>query len=150
MDFSALFRWITGGDNQYMRMYGCMKGDKLWIAITVGLDFIVAAGYILIALHWWKNQRLLPDVPTIAESGLPGFETAQRSTLIAPAGTPRPIIERLNRELNAVLATDEVKKRLATEGAEPIPGPPEEYAADIDREETKWSRLVKALGVKAE
>jgi tripartite-type tricarboxylate transporter receptor subunit TctC len=74
----------------------------------------------------------------------------QRSTLIAAAGTPRLIIERLNTELNAVLATDEVRKRLALEGAEPIPGAPEEYAADIDREETRWSKLVTAIGLKGE
>jgi len=80
-----------------------------------------------------KRSSLLPDVPTVAESGLPGFEVAQRSVLLAPAGTPRAIIERLNRELNAALATDEVKRRLAVEGGEPIPGPPEAYTADIDR-----------------
>src|SRR6266540_183060 len=97
-----------------------------------------------------KRSRLLPDIPTVAEAGLPGFEVVQRSTLLAPAGTPRPIIERLNKELNAVLATDEVRKRLALEGAEPIPGAPEEYAADIDREETRWSKLVKAIGLKGE
>src|SRR5712692_237831 len=97
-----------------------------------------------------RRSRLLPDVPTVAESGLPGFEVVQRSTLVAPAGTPRMIVERLNKELNAVLATDEVRKRLALEGAEPIPGPPEEYAADIDREETRWSKLVNAIGLKGE
>ncbi len=97
-----------------------------------------------------RRSRLLPDIPTVAESGLPGFEVVQRSTLVAPAGTPRMIVERLNKELNAVLATDEVRKRLALEGAEPIPGPPEEYAADIDREETRWSKLVNAIGLKGE
>jgi tripartite-type tricarboxylate transporter receptor subunit TctC len=97
-----------------------------------------------------KRSSLLPDVPTIAESGLPGFEVAQRSVLLAPAGTPHAIIERLNKELNAVLATDEVKKRLAVEGGEPIPGPPEAYTADIDREEARWSKLVNAIGVKGE
>src|SRR5712691_2776965 len=97
-----------------------------------------------------KRSSLLPDVPTVAESGLPGFEVAQRSVLLAPAGTPRAIIERLNRELNAALATDEVKRRLAVEGGEPIPGPPEAYTADIDREEMRWSKLVNAIGLKGE
>jgi tripartite-type tricarboxylate transporter receptor subunit TctC len=111
----------------------------------------VAAGTLrALGVTSLTRSRLLPEVPTVAEAGVPGFESAQRSVLLAPAGTPRAIIERLNRELNAVLATDEVKKRLATEGAEPIPGAPEDYAADIEREETKWARLVKALGVKAE
>jgi tripartite-type tricarboxylate transporter receptor subunit TctC len=97
-----------------------------------------------------QRSRLLPDVPTVAESGLPGFEVAQRSALLAPAGTPRTIIERLNRELNAVLATEEVRQRLAVEGGEPIPGAPEAYAADIDREEKKWKQLVNAIGLKGE
>jgi tripartite-type tricarboxylate transporter receptor subunit TctC len=97
-----------------------------------------------------KRSSLLPDVPTVAEAGLPGFEVAQRSALLAPAGTPRAVIERLNKELNAVLATDEVRKRLALEGGEPIPGPPEAYAADIEREEARWSKLVTAIGLKGE
>jgi tripartite-type tricarboxylate transporter receptor subunit TctC len=97
-----------------------------------------------------KRSNLWPDIPTIAEAGLPGFEVVQRSTLLAPAGTPRHIIERLNKELNAVLATDEVRRRLAVEGGEPVPGAPEEYAADIDREEMRWSKLVSAIGLKGE
>jgi tripartite-type tricarboxylate transporter receptor subunit TctC len=97
-----------------------------------------------------KRSSLLPDVPTVAEAGLPGFEVAQRSALLAPAGTPRAVIERLNKELNAVLATDEIRKRLALEGGEPIPGPPEAYAADIEREEARWSKLVTAIGLKGE
>jgi len=97
-----------------------------------------------------KRSSLWPDIPTVAESGLPGFEVVQRSTLLAPAGTPRTIIERLNKELNAVLATDEVRRRLAVEGGEPVPGAPEEYAADIDREEMRWSKLVATIGLKGE
>ncbi|MEA2997502.1 MAG: putative tricarboxylic transport rane protein, partial [Alphaproteobacteria bacterium] len=94
-----------------------------------------------------KRSSLWPDIPTVAETGLPGFEVVQRSTLLAPAGTPRTIIERLNKELNAVLATDEVRRRLAVEGGEPVPGAPEEYAADIDREEMRWSKLVATIGL---
>ena len=66
---------------------------------------------------------------------------------VAPAGTPRPIIDRLNKELRAALATDEVKRRLDQEGAEPMPTTPEEHAAVIDREETKWSALIKSDGL---
>ena len=69
---------------------------------------------------------------------------------MAPAGTPRPIIERLNTELRAALATDEVKRRLHQEGAEPMPTSPEEHAAVIDREEIKWSKLITSIGLKAE
>ncbi len=96
------------------------------------------------------RSKLLPGVPTIAESGLPGFEAALRYGLVAPAGTPRPIVDRLNKELRAALGSDEVLKRLDHEGADPLPSTPEEYGADLDREETMWSQIVKASGAKAE
>jgi tripartite-type tricarboxylate transporter receptor subunit TctC len=111
----------------------------------------IAAGMLrALGVTSLQRSRLLPDIPTVAEAGLPGFEVVQRSALLAPAGTPRGIIERLNKELNAVLATDEVRQRLAVEGGEPIPGPPEAYAADIDREEVRWSKFVTAIGRKDE
>jgi tripartite-type tricarboxylate transporter receptor subunit TctC len=97
-----------------------------------------------------KRSTVFPDLPTVAESGLPGFDAVLSYGLVAPAGTPAPIIERLNKELRAALATGEVKRRLQQEGAEPMPTSPEEHAAVIDREETKWSTLIKSIGLKAE
>ena len=96
------------------------------------------------------RSTLAPEVPTIAESGVPGFEAVLRYGVVAPAGTPRAIIEKLNTALNTVLKSDEVRKRLALEGAEPLPSSPDEYAKDIDREETQWAKVVKASGAKAE
>src|SRR5262249_23648242 len=78
------------------------------------------------------------------------FEVALRYGLAAPAGTPPAIIARLNKELNAALAAEDVKTRLATEGAEALPGTPEIYAADIAAEEKKWGGLVEKLGLKVE
>ncbi len=92
----------------------------------------------------------LPNVPTSAESGLPGFEVVQYYGLAAPAGTPRPIIERLNKELQTILKSDDMKKRLIELGSEPAPGSPEDYAANIHREEGKWATLIKKLGLKIE
>jgi tripartite-type tricarboxylate transporter receptor subunit TctC len=103
----------------------------------------------LIAVTSLTRSTLEPDVPTIAES-LPGYEAVLRYGLAAPAGTPRPIVDRLNKELNAALASKEVRDRLAVEGAEPLPSTPEEYGADIDREEAQWSKVVKASGAKPE
>jgi tripartite-type tricarboxylate transporter receptor subunit TctC len=97
-----------------------------------------------------KRSSLLPDLPTIAEAGIPGFEASLYYGLVAPAGTPRPIVDKLNKALRTALATDEVRKRLSTDGAEPTPSSPEEYAAQIDREEAKWSKVVKDSGAKAE
>jgi len=96
------------------------------------------------------RSTLLPNVPTIAEAALPGFEAVLRYGLVAPRGTPRAIIERLNAALNAALASSDVRARLAIDGAEPLPGTPADYGADIDREETQWSKVVKASGAKAE
>jgi tripartite-type tricarboxylate transporter receptor subunit TctC len=96
------------------------------------------------------RSTLLPEVPTIAEAALPGFEAVLRYGLVAPPGTPRAIIEKLNTALNTVLASQDVRARLAIEGAEPLPSTPAEYGADIDREETQWSKVVKASGAKAE
>jgi len=97
-----------------------------------------------------ERSSLLPNVPTVAESGLPGYEAALRYGLVAPAGTPRAIIERLNKELRTALAAEDVRSRLAADGAEVLPSTPEQYAADIDREEATWSKVVNALGLRGE
>jgi tripartite-type tricarboxylate transporter receptor subunit TctC len=97
-----------------------------------------------------KRSTLLPDVPTLAESGLPGFDATLYYGLVAPAGTPRPIVERLNKELQTALGFDEVRRRIFNEGGEPLPTTPEEHAAIIDRDETKWANLIRSIGLKAE
>lgn len=104
----------------------------------------------MLAVTSLKRSPLAPDVPTVAESGLPGFNAVLTYGLLAPAGTPRPIIDKLNKELRAALASPDVRKQLATEGADVEPSTPEEYAADIDREETQWSKIVRESGAKAE
>jgi tripartite-type tricarboxylate transporter receptor subunit TctC len=94
-----------------------------------------------------KRSPIFPDVPTVAEQGLPSFEAVLHYGIVAPAGTPRAIVDKLNAALRAALKSEEVHKRIATEGAEPLPTTPDQYAADIDREETKWSALVKKAGL---
>ena len=89
-------------------------------------------------------------MPTVDESGMPGFEAVLHYGLLAPAGTPRPIVDRLNAELRKLVDTDEVKQRIHAEGGDPLTSSPDEYAADIDREETKWGALVRKLGLKVE
>jgi tripartite-type tricarboxylate transporter receptor subunit TctC len=96
------------------------------------------------------RSSLLPDVPTANESGLPGFESVLHYGLLAPAGTPRPIIDRLNKELRALVNSEEVTKRIHSEGGDPLTSTPEEYAADIDREETKWAGLIRKLNLKVD
>lgn len=96
-----------------------------------------------------KRAALLPDVPTLAESGFPGFEAVLSYGLMAPAGTPRPIIDRLNRELRTTLTTEAVLKLLRQEGVDPLATTPEEFTAMIDREEPMWSALIKDVGLTA-
>lgn len=97
-----------------------------------------------------KRSSVLPDVPTVAEAGLPGYEALLHYGLVAPAGTPRPIIDKLNAALRLALGDESLRQRLAAEGAEPLPSTPEEYAADIDHEEIKWSKIVQLSGAKGE
>jgi tripartite-type tricarboxylate transporter receptor subunit TctC len=122
----------------------------MFVPIPVALGNIKAGTLRGLAIGSAKRTSLLPDLPTLAESGVPGFEVALRYGLVAPAGTPPAVVARLNKELNAALAMEDVKNRLATEGAESLPGTPEAYAADIDKEEKKWGGLVKKLGLKVE
>ena len=96
------------------------------------------------------RSGLLPDVPTMVEAGLPGFDASLYYGLAAPAGTPRPIIDKLNKALRDALASDEVKRQLGNDGTEITPGTPEDYADFIDKDEKKWSQLVKASGVEQE
>jgi tripartite-type tricarboxylate transporter receptor subunit TctC len=103
-----------------------------------------------IAVTGTRRFSLLPDVPTASESGLPGFDAVLHYGLIAPAGTPRPIIERLNKELRALAESDLVKQRIQAEGGDALTSTPEEYAKDIDQEETKWSALIRKLSLKVE
>jgi tripartite-type tricarboxylate transporter receptor subunit TctC len=111
----------------------------------------VAGGRLrALAVTSTARSGLLPDVPTIAESALPGFDASLYYGLIAPAGTPQPVVDKLNKTLQAALASEEVKKQLGLDGTEITPGTPEDYAAFIDKDEKKWSQLVKASGVEQE
>jgi len=102
-----------------------------------------------IAITGAKRSKILPDVPTVAET-IPGYESAQRYGIIAPARTPAEIVGKLNAALRGALASDEVAARVAAEGAEITPSTPAEYAADIAAEEAKWGKIIKQLGLKAD
>ena len=108
-------------------------------AIPNAHSHVLAGTIYALAVTGAKRSPLLPAVPTFAEVGLPGYEMPLRWGLAAPAGTPPAIVAKLNGALNAALATDEVRQRLAVEGAEPEPTTPAEHAAIIDREVTMWS-----------
>ena len=98
-----------------------------------------------------KRSDIMPELPTVAEAGdMPGFEAVLHYGIVAPAGTPTAIVNKLNVALRAAVMSDELKAKLAADGTEPLASTPEEYAADIDKEETKWSAIVRKSGAKAE
>jgi tripartite-type tricarboxylate transporter receptor subunit TctC len=97
-----------------------------------------------------RRADLMPDVPTVAESGYPGYEATNWYAYLAPAKTPRDVVERLNREIVRTLRDPQVREALHKQGVAPPPSPPAELAATISRELDTWGRVVKASGMKAE
>ena len=130
-----------------------LLGGHVPIAFGVlppALGNIQAGTLRAIAILSNKRFSLLPDVPTADEFGMPGFEAVLHYGLLAPAGTPRPIVDRLNKELRALVTSDAVAKRIHAEGGDPLTSSPDEYAADIDGEERKWGALVRKLNLKVD
>ena len=133
-------------------MQGMLGGqvDSIF-ATPVSAGGQVKAGKIrAIATTGSKRAVLLPDVPTVAESGYPGFEAMNWYAYLAPAKTPKDIIERLNRDLVKALHTPEVAALLNKQGLEPSPSTPEELARYMEREYETWGRVVKQAGIKAQ
>jgi len=97
-----------------------------------------------------KRSALMPDVPTIAEAGLPGYAFETWFIVFAPAGTPRPIIDKLNATLNQALGTPALKERMAKDGFDPIPSTPEQARTRLEQEMPKWAKLIKERGITAE
>jgi tripartite-type tricarboxylate transporter receptor subunit TctC len=96
------------------------------------------------------RSPVLPDVPTIAEAGVPGYEAVNWWGVVAPAGTPPDIVEKLHKDITAVQDSDEVRKHFATEGAQVVQMSSAEFATFIEKETKKWERVVKVGGIKAE
>ena len=97
-----------------------------------------------------KRSALMPDVPTIAEAGLPGYAFETWFIVFAPAGTPRPIIDKLNTTLNQALNIPALKERMAKDGFDPIPSTPEQARERLEKEMPQWAKLIKERGITAE
>jgi tripartite-type tricarboxylate transporter receptor subunit TctC len=156
---AELFKSVTGVDAQivpYKGTAGVMNdllGGHVPVAFGVlppALGNIQAGTLRAVAVLSDTRFSLLPDVPTAKESGMPGFVSVLHYGLLAPAGTPRAIVDRLNAELRKLVNSDEVKTRIHSDGGDPLTSSPDEYAADIDQEETKWSTLIHRLNLKVE
>ena len=156
---AELFKSMTGIDAAIIPYKGTgqvmndLLGNHVPIAFGVlppALGNLQAGTLRAIAVLSPTRFSLLPDVPTANESGLPGFESVLHYGLLAPPGTPRPIVDRLNAALRALVETKEVKQRILAEGGDPLTSTADEYAKDIDSEETKWGTLVRKLNLKVE
>ena len=156
---AELFKSMTGADVTIVTYKGTgpltndLVGGHVKLAFNTVPPAIgnIQAGKIkAIAVAAPTRLAALPDVPTAAEAGLPGLDVVLYYGLLAPAGTPRPIVERLNKELRAIVTSNDFKTRMIADGGGPVDSTPEEYAANIAREEGKWTGLVKKLGLKVE
>jgi tripartite-type tricarboxylate transporter receptor subunit TctC len=130
-----------------------LLGGHVPVAFSVlppALGNIQAGKLRAIAVTSAKRFSLLPNVPTFDESGMPGFEAVLHYGLLAPAGTPKDIVDRLSAELRKLVDTEDVQKRIHFEGGDPLTSTPAEYATDIDKEEKKWGGLVRKLNLKVE
>jgi tripartite-type tricarboxylate transporter receptor subunit TctC len=97
-----------------------------------------------------KRSTLTPDVPTVAEAGVPGYEVTVWFGLVAPAGTPREVIQKLNAEVTKILAMPDVRERFLAQGVDPVGSTPEQFADHIRAQMAKWAKVVHDAGVKAE
>jgi tripartite-type tricarboxylate transporter receptor subunit TctC len=133
-----------------MALVGLISGEigVMLPTTPTAMASIKAKRIIPLGVTTAKRVGALPDVPTIAEAGLPGYESTQWFGILAPAGTPRPIIDRLNQEIVRIMHG--YKERLSGEGMEVVAGTPEAFAAHIKMETEKWAKVIKAMGLKPE
>ena len=117
-------------------------------SLPTAIPYIKAGRLRGLGVTTLKRAQALSDVPSIAEAGVPGYEATQWFGLLAPAGTPRAIIDRLYQESSRAVRSASVKERMVAEGLEVVGGTPEEFASYIKSETDKWTQVIKAAGIK--
>jgi len=136
---------------------GAMQGDLVGGHVDMAISTFpsvfgqIRSGLLrTIAVTGEARSSIFPDVPTVTESGVPGYAAVIHYGMVAPAGISRVIADRLNAELRAALGSEDVRARIAEEGGEALPGSPDEQAKDMKEEEAKWGALVRKLGIRSE
>ena len=124
--------------------------SMMFVDMSSAVSFVQAGNLRAIAVTTKARSQLFPDLPTIDETAVKGFDLVSWTGLFAPAGTPMPIVERLNREIATILALPEVKDRFASLGIEAAPMSATDFAAYTRAEVEKWTRLVKQAGIEAQ
>ncbi|RCW66865.1 tripartite tricarboxylate transporter substrate binding protein [Pseudorhodoferax soli] len=154
-----LFQSMAGLQMQHIPYKGSTLAhpDLMSSRVSIMFDTLAATsaqikGGKLRALAVTTPKRLpaFPDVPTVAEAGLPGYETSTWGGLLAPAGTPKAVVAKLAAETTRILALPDVRERMLAAGVEPVGGTPEQYAAFIGSEMVKWGKVAKAAGIEPE
>jgi len=154
-----LFKSLAGVDIVHIPYKGSAPAvtDLLGGQVQVMFDNVpnvlqhVKAGKLrALAVSGAKRTSLAPDIPTVAEAGVPGYELTVWFGLVAPAGTPREIVQKLNAESLRILAMPDVRERFLAQGVEPLGSTPEQFGDHIRSQMAKWSTVVRDAGVKAE
>ena len=154
-----LFKMLTGVNIVHIPYKGSAPAlndlvagqvSVMWDNLPASMPFIKAGRLRAIAITTAARYPGLPDLPTVAESGVPGYEASAWFGVVAPAATPREAVARLNTEVNRAINLPDMKERFAQQGATPVPGTPEDFSAWIRSEIAKWGKVVKASGAKVE
>src|SRR5262245_16758006 len=156
---SALFKLQSGLDIVHIPFKG---GGPAMADVVAGNTQIVIGSLIqmlpqintgrlkILGVGSEKRVPALPNVPTISEAGVPGYEATNWWGVVAPAGTPRPVIDKLHKEISVLLASGETKKRFETEGGEAVQMSSDDFGKFIVSETAKWAKVVKEAGIKPE
>jgi tripartite-type tricarboxylate transporter receptor subunit TctC len=153
---AELFRLMTGTELLHIPYKGSGQAMPDVISGRVSMMFenmpgavgqIKAGKVRVLAVTGSQRTPALPDVKTVAESGVPGYESLSWSGIAAPAATPPEVVARLNREINAILAQPDMRQKLAEQGAEAVGGTPEAFGEHIARERQKWSKVVRDAAI---
>ena len=154
---AELFKSLTGVNVVHVPYKGTAPALIGFLAGETGLAFYSASATLAhvkagrlraLATTGAKRSPSLPDLPTVVEAGVPGFETGSWAGVLAPAGTPKAIIAKLHGELTRILQLPEAKERLAAIDFEPVGNTPEEFGALIRKEVARWAKVVKESGAK--
>src|SRR5438552_3009931 len=153
-----LFKSLTNTDILHIPYKGSGQAMPDLISGRVSMMFenmpgavsqIKAGKLRALAVTGLQHSSAMPELPTVAEAGVPGYESLSWSGIAVAAGTPRALIERLNRDINSILATPEMRQKLAEQGADAMGGSPQAFAAHVRAEREKWSRLIRENNIGA-
>ena len=154
-----LFKSMAGVDIEHIPYKGSspaltdLVGGQ--VAVFIGnmpptVPLVKAGKLRALAVTTKTRSALMPELPTIAEAGLPGYETVAWFGVLAPAGTPPDVVNRLSQEIGKIARSPEMREKLLAMGAEPVGGTPEEFKAVIDRDIAKWKPLAQKVGIKVD